>query len=156
MSSLSIYVHVLLAPTTRNAYLNESSSDSDDLTVQTPLLDISSGLVPPAAAQPVKKPPLPSTANIQHFDTFFGTEEPPSDESSSGSPGDRGDQPLRKEPKEENLLRMNTSVKLNNLIVERSHDASLVIVNLPAPPTEPGQEENCIFIIYIHLQLSID
>ena len=46
--------------------------------------------------------------------------------------------------REENLLRMNTSVKLNELIVEKSHDASLVIVNLPAPPSNPGKEENCI------------
>lgn len=39
---------------------------------------------------------------------------------------------------------MNTSVKLNELIVQRSHDASLVIVNLPAPPKAQGDEENCI------------
>ena len=45
---------------------------------------------------------------------------------------------------QENLLRMNTSVKLNELIVEKSHDASLVIVNLPTPPSDPGKEENCI------------
>jgi hypothetical protein len=122
--------------------LEENKSEENKAEDESNTPPTTSSLVPPAAAQPVKKPPLPSTANIQHFDTFFGTEEPPSDESSSGSPGDRGDQPLRKEPKEENLLRMNTSVKLNNLIVERSHDASLVIVNLPAPPTEPGQEEN--------------
>lgn len=48
---------------------------------------------------------------------------------------------------EENLRRMNTSVKLNELIVEKSHDASLVIVNLPAPPNQQGQEENCIFYL---------
>ena len=48
---------------------------------------------------------------------------------------------------EENLRRMNTSVKLNELIVEKSHDASLVIVNLPAPPKQQGQEENCIFYL---------
>ncbi len=45
---------------------------------------------------------------------------------------------------EDNVRRMNTSVKLNELIVQRSHDASLVIVNLPAPPQAKGEEENCI------------
>ena len=42
---------------------------------------------------------------------------------------------------------MNTSVKLNELIVNKSHDASLVIVNLPAPPRTEGGEENCILFI---------
>ena len=38
---------------------------------------------------------------------------------------------------------MNTSVKLNELIVTKSHDASLVIVNLPGAPSVSGDEENC-------------
>ncbi len=46
---------------------------------------------------------------------------------------------------------MNTSVKLNELIVQRSHDASLVIVNLPAPPQAKGEEENCILNIIMLL-----
>ena len=44
---------------------------------------------------------------------------------------------------EENVRRMNTSVKLNEMIVTKSHDAALVIVNLPCPPSVPGDEENC-------------
>ena len=39
---------------------------------------------------------------------------------------------------------MNTSVKLNELIVNRSHEAALVIINLPGPPNHSGDEENCI------------
>ena len=39
---------------------------------------------------------------------------------------------------------MNTSVKLNELIVTKSHDAALVIVNLPGPPKKEADEENCI------------
>ena len=46
--------------------------------------------------------------------------------------------------KEENVLRMNTSVKLNELIVTKSHNSALVIVNLPGPPKNRGDEENCI------------
>ena len=38
---------------------------------------------------------------------------------------------------------MNTSVKLNELIVTKSHDAALVIVNLPGAPSVTGDEENC-------------
>ena len=41
---------------------------------------------------------------------------------------------------------MNTSVKLNELIVQRSHDASLVIINLPGPPRNHADEENCIHL----------
>ena len=44
---------------------------------------------------------------------------------------------------EENVRRMNTSVKLNELIVTKSHDSSLVIINLPGPPNNPNEEENC-------------
>ena len=42
------------------------------------------------------------------------------------------------------MKRMNTSMKLNELIVTTSHDSALVIVNLPSPPHTKGEEENCI------------
>ena len=41
---------------------------------------------------------------------------------------------------------MNTSVKLNELIVQKSHDASLVIINLPGPPRNTADEENCMLV----------
>lgn len=44
---------------------------------------------------------------------------------------------------------MNTSVKLNELIVTHSHDSALVIVNLPGPPGNPDSEQNCILLITI-------
>lgn len=43
---------------------------------------------------------------------------------------------------EENVRRMNTSVKLNELIVNKSHDARLVLLNLPAPPRYLEHEDN--------------
>ena len=39
---------------------------------------------------------------------------------------------------------MNTSVKLNELIVNHSHDSALVIINLPGPPANPESGQNCI------------
>ena len=43
---------------------------------------------------------------------------------------------------EENVRRMNTSVKLNELIVDKSRDARLVLLNLPAPPHHLEHEDN--------------
>jgi len=37
-------------------------------------------------------------------------------------------------PENANVRRMHTAVKLNEAIVSRSHDAKLVILNLPGPP----------------------
>lgn len=43
------------------------------------------------------------------------------------------------------VRRMHTAVKLNEVIVSRSHDAQLVILNLPGPPrdTNIDRESNC-------------
>ena len=37
-------------------------------------------------------------------------------------------------PDADNVRRMHTAVKLNEVIVQRSHDAQLVVLNLPSPP----------------------
>lgn len=41
---------------------------------------------------------------------------------------------------------MHTAVKLNEVIVNRSHEAQLVILNLPGPPkdTKMERESNCM------------
>lgn len=51
---------------------------------------------------------------------------------------------------EGNVRRMHTAVKLNEVIVNRSHDAQLVILNLPGPPknTRIERESNCKYSFY--------
>ena len=43
-----------------------------------------------------------------------------------------------------NVRRMHTAVRLNEVILEKSHEAQLVILNLPAPPKSQAGELNCI------------
>nr|XP_006011095.1 PREDICTED: solute carrier family 12 member 4 [Latimeria chalumnae] len=45
-------------------------------------------------------------------------------------------------PNKFNVRRMHTAVKLNEAIVARSHDARLVLLNMPGPPKNPGGDEN--------------
>ncbi len=44
---------------------------------------------------------------------------------------------------------MNTSVKLNEVIVNKSHESALVIINLPGPPVKQEAEENCILYLIV-------
>nr|CAD7593392.1 unnamed protein product [Timema genevievae] len=57
---------------------------------------------------------------------------------------DADDNKLAFTPDEGNVRRMHTAVKLNEVIVNKSHDAQLVILNLPGPPrdTKPERESN--------------
>lgn len=43
-----------------------------------------------------------------------------------------------------NVRRMHTAVKLNEVIVTRSHDARLVLLNMPGPPKNSEGDENWI------------
>ena len=43
-----------------------------------------------------------------------------------------------------NVRRMHTAVRINEVIVERSHDARLILINLPGPPKRESGYENCI------------
>lgn len=43
-----------------------------------------------------------------------------------------------------NVRRMHTAVKLNEVIVNRSHDARIVLLNMPGPPRNTEGDENCI------------
>ncbi|UYV78085.1 hypothetical protein LAZ67_16000051 [Cordylochernes scorpioides] len=50
-------------------------------------------------------------------------------------------------PDESNVLRMNTAIRLNEVIVQQSHNAQLVILNLPGFPDTQNAEANCILIV---------
>lgn len=45
---------------------------------------------------------------------------------------------------------MNTSVKLNELIVQHSNGSALVIINLPGPPSNHDSEQNCKYNTPFH------
>ena len=43
-----------------------------------------------------------------------------------------------------NVRRMHTAVRLNEVIVKKSQDAKLVLLNMPGPPRNRNGDENCI------------
>jgi hypothetical protein len=54
---------------------------------------------------------------------------------------------------EGNVRRMHTAVKLNEVIVNKSHDAQLVILNLPGPPKDTSLERECNCKKFTKIQL---
>lgn len=61
---------------------------------------------------------------------------------------------------EANVRRMHTAVKLNEVIVNKSHDAQLVILNLPGPPKDTSLERECncklMSCFFVHCAMSSD
>ncbi|XP_066133332.1 solute carrier family 12 member 6 isoform X2 [Saccopteryx bilineata] len=49
---------------------------------------------------------------------------------------------LNMRPDKSNVRRMHTAVKLNEVIVNKSHEAKLVLLNMPGPPRNPEGDEN--------------
>uniref|UniRef100_A0A8C0GSI1 Solute carrier family 12 member 6 n=1 Tax=Chelonoidis abingdonii TaxID=106734 RepID=A0A8C0GSI1_CHEAB len=49
---------------------------------------------------------------------------------------------LNMKPDQSNVRRMHTAVKLNEVIVNKSHEAKLVLLNMPGPPRNPAGDEN--------------
>lgn len=55
-----------------------------------------------------------------------------------------------------NVRRMHTAVKLNEVVVNKSQGAQLVLLNMPGPPKNRGGDENCILNTIIWLLLKIN
>ncbi|KAJ8980702.1 hypothetical protein NQ317_019195, partial [Molorchus minor] len=56
-----------------------------------------------------------------------------------------------KTPDEANVRRMHTAVRLNEVIVHRSHDAQLVILNLPGPPKDTKMEKESNYMEFLEV-----
>ncbi|RZB40153.1 solute carrier family 12 member 4 [Asbolus verrucosus] len=54
-------------------------------------------------------------------------------------------------PDEGNVRRMHTAVKLNEVIVNRSHEAQLVILNLPGPPKDTKLERESNYMEFLEV-----
>ena len=50
---------------------------------------------------------------------------------------------------EMNVRRMNTAVKLNEIVKEKSSGSQLVVINLPGPPKDDNDAINCILRLFI-------
>jgi len=50
-----------------------------------------------------------------------------------------------------NVRRMHTAVKLNEVIVAKSHEAKLVILNLPSPPKIVGADKDASYMEYLEV-----
>jgi len=84
-----------------------------------------------------------SPSKVKFSEDVSADEVPRSDQNHTAAAGGGGDANHKKHeyknkdslnPENANVRRMHTAVKLNEAIVSRSHDAKLVILNLPGPP----------------------
>ncbi|KAH8320635.1 hypothetical protein KR067_006214 [Drosophila pandora] len=62
-----------------------------------------------------------------------------------------GDLKSSVKPDEFNVRRMHTAIKLNEVIVEKSQDAQLVIMNLPGPPREVRAERESNYMEFLEV-----
>ncbi|XP_017780215.1 PREDICTED: solute carrier family 12 member 4 isoform X2 [Nicrophorus vespilloides] len=67
------------------------------------------------------------------------------------SEGEDEKNPATITPDEGNVRRMHTAVKLNEAIVSRSHDAQLVILNLPGPPKDTKMERESNYMEFLEV-----
>ncbi|XP_060063125.1 solute carrier family 12 member 4-like [Ylistrum balloti] len=65
-----------------------------------------------------------------------------SSDKKASSPSSPVNDLLSMRPDKRNVRRMHTAVRLNEVIIEKSHESQLVILNLPAPPKSEAGELN--------------
>ncbi|CAH0405213.1 unnamed protein product [Chilo suppressalis] len=103
-----------------------------------------------AEAEDAPSPPLTDNEDKDKDDKCEGETSPPPEADKPKENNANGDALKPKPnmtditPDEGTVRRMHTAVKLNEVIVTRSHDAQLVILNLPGPPrdTKVDRESN--------------
>lgn len=54
-------------------------------------------------------------------------------------------------PENSNVRRMHTAVKVNESIVSKSHDAKLVLLNLPGPPKITGKDKDSAYMEFLEV-----
>jgi len=59
--------------------------------------------------------------------------------------------PQPKRSESSNVRRMHTAVRLNEAIVNKSHEAKLVILNLPSPPKTIGQDRDSSYMEFLEV-----
>ncbi|CAH1153516.1 unnamed protein product [Phaedon cochleariae] len=69
----------------------------------------------------------------------------------TNSVSEEKNKPTTKTPDEGNVRRMHTAVRLNEVIVNRSHDAQLVILNLPGPPKDTKMERESNYMEFLEV-----
>lgn len=55
------------------------------------------------------------------------------------------------QPENSNVRRMHTAVKLNESIVNKSHEAKLVLLNLPGPPKVAGKDKDSSYMEFLEV-----
>ncbi|XP_058809143.1 solute carrier family 12 member 4 isoform X2 [Phymastichus coffea] len=75
-------------------------------------------------------------------------EENPQDDNNKET---EDEHPEPRTPGEDNIRRMHTAIKLNEVIVNKSHDAQLVILNLPGPPKDTNIERESNYMEFLEV-----
>ncbi|XP_063928306.1 solute carrier family 12 member 4 isoform X3 [Zophobas morio] len=73
------------------------------------------------------------------------------EETKENSISEEKKKPVTITPDEGNVRRMHTAVKLNEVIVNRSHEAQLVILNLPGPPKDTKMERESNYMEFLEV-----
>ncbi|XP_050554877.1 solute carrier family 12 member 4 isoform X8 [Spodoptera frugiperda] len=100
-------------------------------------------------------PPLADTEDKDKDDKCEDASPPPDDNKHKDQPanGDVKPKPNLSDitPDEGTVRRMHTAVKLNEVIVSRSHDAQLVILNLPGPPRDTNIDRESNYMEFLEV-----
>ncbi|KAI0215201.1 Solute carrier family 12 member 6 [Lamellibrachia satsuma] len=97
--------------------------------------------IEPPIAEETEEPPKEEPASAESLDA--GTDKSYQYTFTANNPPlSKGSNLLDIKPDDHNVRRMHTAVRLNEAIVERSHEANLVILNLPGPPKTTAGDLN--------------